>query len=108
MPSSVLLLAGAAAVAAAAVLILLTARLRREVDAARRLVGRVRVACDEVTRVDQARRQLGDGRYLAREGATGAGRMVRRSGVAIAGIPYAILVGIGRRRRTQAPEPPLQ
>jgi hypothetical protein len=56
------------------------------------------VALDEAERVDWAWRQLGDGLSLAREGATGAGRVVRRSGLAIAGIPYAILVGIGRRR----------
>jgi hypothetical protein len=102
MPSSVLLLGGVVAIVAAAGLLWSTAGLRGDVRAARGLLDRARVAVDEAERVDRARRQLGPGLSLARgsaTGAVGAGRMVGRSGQAIAGIPYAILLGIGRRRR---------
>lgn len=98
MPTSGLLLAGVGTAVAAVALLWATVRLRREVDATRRLLARVRLAADEVERVDRARRQLADGISLARGGATGAGKAVLRSGQAIAGIPYAILDSIGRRR----------
>jgi hypothetical protein len=97
--SSALLVAGIAAVVVAGVLLGLTARARRDVEAVRRLLHRVVVAADEVERVDRARRQWGDSIALARGGATGVNRVVRRSGQTIAGIPYAILDGIGRIRR---------
>jgi hypothetical protein len=97
--SSALLGAGLIAVAAAVGLLWATARLRRDVEAARRLLHRVAVAADEIERVEQARRQWIDGVGLARGGATGVNRVVRRSGQTIAGIPYAILDGIGRLRR---------
>jgi hypothetical protein len=97
--SSALLGAGLVAVAAAVMLVWATARLRRDVEAVRRLLHRVAVAADEIERVEQARRQWIDGVGLARGGAIGVNRVVRRSGQTIAGIPYAILDGIGRLRR---------
>jgi hypothetical protein len=98
VPTSAVVLAGVVAVLGAAGLLWVTARLRREVDATRRMLRRVHAAADEVEHVDRARRRLTGGPSFARQSATGAGRAVLRSGQAIAGIPYAILDSIGRRR----------
>jgi hypothetical protein len=99
MPSSALLLAGVLSVACAVGLLVAVRDVRREVVSARRILRRVVVAAEEIERVDRARRQLVDGVGLARGGASGVNRVVRRSGLAIAGIPYAILDGVGRIRR---------
>jgi hypothetical protein len=103
MPSSALLLAGVVSVACAVGLVGAIQILRREVVSARRMLHRVVVAADEVERVDRARRQLVDGVGLTRAGASGVNRVVRRSGLAVAGIPYAILDSIGRIRRGNPP-----
>jgi hypothetical protein len=99
VPGSALLVAGLVVVVAAAVLLWTVARLRSDVASARRLLRRVDVAAAEVERVDRAWRHVGDGLSRARGGAIGVNRVVRRSGQAVAGIPYAILDGIARIRR---------
>jgi hypothetical protein len=98
MPSSALVLAGILSVACAVGLLVAVRILRRKVESARRILRRVIVAADEVERVDRARRQLVDGVGLTRAGAGSVNRVVRRSGLAIAGIPYAVLDSIGRIR----------
>jgi hypothetical protein len=99
MPTSALLFAGVISIAGAVGLLVTVQILRREVASARRLLRRVTVAVDEAERVEQARRQLVDGVGLARGSAGGVNRAVRRSGSAIAGIPYAIIDSIVRIRR---------
>jgi type II secretory pathway pseudopilin PulG len=100
MPSSALVVAGLLSIACAVGLLVAVRMVRRDVASARRLLHRVIVAVEEAERIDAARRQLVDGVGLARDGASGVNRVVRRSGSAIAGIPYAILDGIGRMRRS--------
>lgn len=80
-------------------LLALTRRERRRLDEVRHLLVRVNAASDEVEHVDWARRRLGDGFNLAWDGATGVNDVVRKSGQAIAGIPFAILDTIGRNLR---------
>lgn len=99
MPSSALLIAGVLSVACAGGLLVAVRTLRRDVVSARRILRRVVVAAEEVERVDRARRQLVDGVGLTRAGVGSVNRVVRRSGLAIAGIPYAVLDSIGRVRR---------
>ncbi|HKE68200.1 MAG TPA: hypothetical protein VKB55_03035 [Nocardioidaceae bacterium] len=99
MPSSVVLLAGLAMLAGGAGLLVAVRRERRRLGEVRHLLVRVSAAADEVEHVDWARRRLGDGFNLAWDGATGVNDVVRRSGQAIAGIPFAILDTIGRNLR---------
>ena len=94
-----MLLAGLAMLAAGAWLLVAIRRERRRLDEVRHLLVRVAAAADEVEHVDWARRRLGDGFNLAWDGATGVNDVVRRSGQAIAGIPFAILDTIGRNLR---------
>ena len=94
-----MLLAGLTVLASGAWLLVAVRRERRRLDEVRHLVVRVAAAADEVEHVDWARRRLGDGFNLAWDGATGVNDVVRRSGQAIAGIPFAILDTIGRNLR---------
>jgi len=93
------LLAGLAMLAGGAGLLVAVRRERRRLGEVRHLLVRVSAAADEVEHVDWARRRLGDGFNLAWDGATGVNDVVRRSGQAIAGIPFAILDTIGRNLR---------
>jgi hypothetical protein len=103
MPTSALVLAGVLSIACAVGLLVAVRILRREVASAHRIHRRILVAVEEAERVDRARRQLVDGVGLARGGASGVNRVFRRSGLAIAGIPYSILDSIGRMRRGDDP-----
>lgn len=94
-----MLLAGLAMLAGGAGLLVAVRRERRRLGEVRHLLVRVSAAADEVEHVDWARRRLGDGFNLAWDGATGVNDVVRRSGQAIAGIPFAILDTIGRNLR---------
>jgi hypothetical protein len=93
------LLVGLAMLAGGAGLLVAIRRERRRLGEVRHLLVRVSAAADEVEHVDWARRRLGDGFNLAWDGATGVNDVVRRSGQAIAGIPFAILDTIGRNLR---------
>lgn len=94
-----MLLVGLAMLVGGGGLLGLTRREHRRLDEVRHLLVRVNAAADEVEHVDWARRRLGDGFNLAWDGATGVNDVVRKSGQAIAGIPFAILDTIGRNLR---------
>jgi hypothetical protein len=106
--SSVLLVAGGSAVLCGIGLLWATARIRRRLESTHRLLDRLTATAGEVERVEFARRQLdaslGATRAIARGGATGVNEVVRRSSQMIAGVPYAILEGIGRVRRRNDPD----
>jgi hypothetical protein len=103
VPSSVPLVVGIAALLCGIVVLAAAVRLRRRLEEARRLLLRVTTAADEVERIEWAWRRLGDGFTLARDGATGVNDVVRRSGQALAGIPYAILESLMQAKRRDDP-----
>ncbi|HYJ67578.1 MAG TPA: hypothetical protein VEX15_07925 [Nocardioidaceae bacterium] len=103
MPNSALLLAGVISISCAVGMLVVVRLLGNRIASSRRTLRRVLVAVEEFEHVDRARRQLVDGVGLARSGTSGVNRVVRRSGSAIAGIPYAIFDSIGRIRRGDDP-----
>jgi hypothetical protein len=103
VPSSILLVVGIAALLCGVVLSAAAVRLRRRLDETSRLLLRVTTAADEVERIEWAWRRLGDGFTLARDGATSVNDVVRRSGQALAGIPYAILESLMQAKRRDDP-----